>query len=165
MSNYRRLYVPGGNFFFTVVTHRRQPIFSDDYAVQVLRESFLYAQKRKPFNILAAVIMPDHLHCIWTLPNDDADYSTRWQLLKTHATRKLKRRPLWQNRFWEHAIRDENDLHRHLDYIHFNPVKHGYVSKPADWPWSSFRRFVERGYYPVDWGQMQPESTRGLVLE
>lgn len=108
------------------------------------------------FTIDAIVILPEHIHALWTLPDGDADYSTRWMLIKTKLTRSLHRSgvsgPIWQARYWEHLIRDEADFAAHADYIHYNPVKHEYVKAPIDWPWSSFRRWVELGRYPIDWG-------------
>jgi len=111
------------------------------------------------------VVLPDHLHAMWTLPDGNSDFSTRWRLIKTvfarqipaterlSAVRKRKgERGIWQRRFWEHAIRDEHDWERHVDYIHFNPVKHGYAKQAIDWPYSSFHRFVREGQYAVDWG-------------
>ncbi|MEM9118698.1 MAG: transposase [Cyanobacteria bacterium P01_F01_bin.56] len=122
------------------------------------------------FNVEAIVVLPDHLHCIWTLPAGDADFSTRWRLVKSHFTRhcpeqykqarSLSRRhkqeqAVWQRRFWEHQIRDEPDFARHVDYIHINPVSHGLVRAPIEWPYSSFHRFVEQGFYSLDWGKSE----------
>ncbi|CAN7643646.1 transposase [Aquipseudomonas alcaligenes] len=169
MSRYRRALVAGGTYFFTLVTERRQPLLIRPDVRQALREAIIEVRRTRPFHILGWVLLPDHLHAIWKLPEGDADYSTRWKLIKRHVTRTCSAhypRPdlwsqhrsnkghgtLWQHRFWEHLIRDENDLHRHLDYLHGNPLKHGYVAQVADWPWSSFHRWVERGTYPVDWG-------------
>ena len=119
----------------------------------------------------AAVVMPDHIHCIWEM-NTDSDYSTRWQMIKTQFCRTFrsqrvtwKQQPIWQPRFWEHVIRDEHDMRRHLDYLHYNPVKHGLVSRPIDWEFSSMRQFVCRGLYDADWGLAEPESIIELELE
>ena len=161
--NYRRAFLPGGTFFFTVVTAERRPLFADRTNVATLRSAFRQIQEQRPFTVEAAVILPDHLHCIWTLPPGDADFSTRWRLIKTwftkHSDSTLRaeaERPrserLWQHRYWEHMLRDEKDYLRHVEYIHFNPVKHGYVKAPIDWPYSSFRRYVKAGRYPPDWG-------------
>ncbi len=169
MSEYRRLYVPGGTYFFTVVTANRQPLLADPHNVQLLRQAFGYVRERRPFETLAAVILPDHLHCLWRLPEGDADYSTRWQMIKTAFSRKMPasggEKTIWQPRFWEHLIRDEEDLRRHLDYIHFNPVKHGLVSDPNAWRPSSFRRFVEKSWYPPGWGTFEPENLSKMELE
>ena len=121
-------------------------------------------QSRHPFHIDASVVLPDHLHAIWTLPDNDKDFSTRWMLIKSGFSRRLPvgerrnrsrvskgERDIWQRRFWEHLIRDENDYEKHVNYIHYNPVKHGYVAKPADWPHSSIDRFVARGVVNSDW--------------
>jgi putative transposase len=163
---YTRAFCPGGSFFFTVVTYDRKPIFSDKAKIQILRESFRYAKSRHPFQINAFVLLPDHLHCILTLPDEDHDYSTRWMLIKSHfsrkcsipdsyisASRKAKReKTIWQRRFWEHQIVDETDFINHVEYIHFNPVKHGYVDSAINWRYSSFRKFVTLGIYNPDWG-------------
>ena len=122
--------------------------------------------KKHPFNVDAMVLLPDHLHCLWTLPDNDQDFSTRWRLIKSQFTRdyegksKLipsrsrsskKEQAVWQRRFWEHVIRDEDDYVRHLEYIHYNPVKHGFVDAPSEWPHSTFHRYVKNGLYPNDW--------------
>jgi putative transposase len=163
---YRRVFIPGGTYFFTVVTFDRRPIFSSSKAVKLLRQSFLYTAERFPYKIIAIVIMPDHLHVIWTLPPESSDFSIRWRLIKSHFARNWRKSgsgmmisprnekgevDVWQRRFWEHLIRDEEDLNNHIDYIHYNPVKHGLVSLPEDWQYSSFMKFVEKGYYPPDW--------------
>lgn len=165
---YRRVYVPGATYFFTLVTYQRQSLFSQPMAVEALRQAFQYTMKRMPFTIVASVILPDHFHFIWTLPIDSADYSTRWRLIKSHFTRhwhsggsvreSLSRqqkgeRNIWQRRFWEHIIQDEHDLSNHIDYIHFNPVKHGLTDSPAKWKDSSYSKFVQDGYYPANWGK------------
>jgi putative transposase len=163
---YRRSLLPGGAFFFTVVTAERKPLFAEQRNVATLRSAFRAIQLQRPFTLEAAVVLPGHLHCVWTPPGD-VDFSTRWRLIKTwftkhcdlalHAEAKKARitrgeRWLWQHRYWEHMLRDETDYRRHIEYIHFNPVKHGYVKAPIDWPYSSFRRYVKTGYYPSNWG-------------
>jgi putative transposase len=167
MVNYRRALIAGGTYFFTQVTHQRQPWLCTDVARPLLRAAFLKVQQTYPFVVDAMVLLPDHLHCIWTLPPDDSDYATRWRLIKTYVTKqglikpqatwsesRQKRREgtLWQRRFWEHWIRDEVDFARHCDYIHYNPVHHGLCDRSADWQYSSFHRYVAKGFYPVDWG-------------
>jgi len=169
VSNYRRLYVPGGTYFFTVVTYRRRPIFDDPVRVDVLRDAFRYTRRRRPFRVVAVVVLPDHLHCIWVLPKEDEDFSIRWQILKTRFTRVAARDrsgiQIWQPRFWEHLIRDPADLRRHLDYIHFNPVHHGYCKRPIDWRYGSFGRFVRLGLYPPDWGAEGASPDVGWAVE
>jgi putative transposase len=154
MSDYRRLYLENGTYFFTVVTHERRRIFTMPENVNLLRECFRHVRKRRSFEVVSVVVLPDHLHCIWRFDGTDADYSTRWQMIKARFTRLSPElpRPIWQPRFWEHMIRDEEDLCRHLDYIHYNPVKHGYAKAPGDWRWSSFSKFVREGWYTDNWG-------------
>lgn len=170
MPDYHRLRIPGSCYFFTLVTHRRYPILNER-ALPHLKAALLSATMRMPFRIPAIVVLPDHLHCLWSLPTGDADFSRRWQFIKASFTRRLKRMdkniclPIWQNRYWEHCVRDDADFQRHLDYIHYNPVKHGYVTRPCDWPWSSFRSHVDRGYYSEDWGISEPLSIEGLDVE
>jgi len=171
LSDYRRCYVPGGSYFFTVVTERRAGILANDSARDCLRNAIRHCQQHLPFRVDALVILPDHIHAIWTLPTDDCDYSKRWGIIKKHFTQswlalggaeqsvtasrlRYRRRGIWQRRFWEHALRDERDYQNHLDYLHYNPVKHGLVKNVADWPYSSFHRLVEQGVYSVDWGTM-----------
>lgn len=168
MPEYRRAFVPGGTFFFTVVTERRMPLFQKAGARSLLRHAFRDTRTRWPFAIDAIVLLPDHLHTIWTLPSDDADFSIRWSFLKRTFTKSWlaeggheqkvsdsrqanRRRGVWQRRFWEHVIRDETDFARHCDYIHYNAVKHGLASCPHAWPHSSFRRFVREGIYDEAW--------------
>lgn len=163
MSDYRRHRVPGGTYFFTVnLADRRSSLLVDRIAV--LREAFTTTRVARPFSLDAVVVLPDHLHCLWTLPPDDDDFALRWARIKAGFSRHLplgerrrasrirkRERGVWQRRYWEHSIRDDEDLRRHLDYIHFNPVKHGHVKRASDWPYSSFRCWVARGVYPLDW--------------
>ncbi len=157
MSDYRRVYVPGGTYFFTVVTYGRRPFLTEERARACLRHAWRQAQERQPFTTEAVCLLPDHLHCVWTLPEDDADFSARWNRIKGLFTktyragdptiprggasrRRKGEAAIWQRRFWEHRIRDEEDFRRHVDYVHHNPVKHGLVCDVRDWPWSSFHR-------------------------
>jgi len=162
MVNYRRNFVPGGTFFFTVtLADRRSKALVD--RIDLLRNALRAARRERPFLIDAVVVLPDHLHAIFTLPPGDSDFSGRWRRIKGHfssalidVSMELKRRPngdlaLWQRRFWEHTIRDEGDFARHIDYIHFNPVKHVLVQRVRDWPYSSFHRYVREGTLPDDW--------------
>ena len=160
--------MPGGTFFFTVVTHQRRPLLTSAAARDVLRIAMQQVKTTRPFRIEASVLMPDHLHCIWTLPADDTDFSTRWRLIKAKFTilfldhggresrrsqsRQTKReRGFWQRRFWEHTVRHERELYALFDYIHYNPVKHGHVECPHAWPYSSFHRSVADGFSQSDW--------------
>ena len=152
---------------------RQSRLLADN--IELLREAFRYTRARHPFQIEAIVVLPEHLHTIWTLPPDDLDYATRWRLIKTTFSRGLPKgerisqsrsnkgeRGIWQRRYWEHTLKDELDFERHADYIHFNPVKHGYVKSVEEWPYSSFHRFVEQGDYPEDWaGGMEGELCFG----
>ena len=165
MSEYRRAYQAGSYYFFTIVTHARQPIFSNVNNVKFFKQSLAHVSKKYPFQVEALVVMPDHIHTIWKMPEHDSDFSIRWRLIKSYCSRKIPQKPLWQNRFWEHVIRDENDLHRHLDYIYYNPVKHGYVDKVIDWPYSTFKHEVELGRYTADWGHVEPEVIQNCNFE
>ncbi len=180
MPNYRRAHVPGGTYFFTVVTHKRKPVFHDPVAVNLLRTSLRRVQRTRPFLIDAIVVLPDHLHAIWTLPERDDDCGVRWSLIKRYVSsglpgftagpdepsrNKRRERTVWQRRYWEHLIQGEDDFRRHVDYIHYNPVKHGLVRTPADWPYSSFRRAVARGDYPAHWGRQEPDTLQDMEFE
>ena len=164
MSNYRRAKFAGGYYFFTVLTYRRRKLFVDDGARRDLRDAWQKVQQKYPFEIIALCLLPEHVHCVWEMPEGDADFCTRWRLIKSNFTRSYLRRTgreaaqsesrhrkgergVWQRRFWEHQIRDENDLQNHIDYIHYNPVKHDLVRSAEDWPWSTYQRFVERRFY------------------
>jgi putative transposase len=164
MPRYRRAKIAGGTFFFTLALGNRS---SDLLVRQIdrLRDVYRSVQKQRPFETVAICILPDHLHAIWTLPADDADFAMRWNLIKggfsrglastasRSASRIAKRdKGIWQRRYWEHTIRDDADLARHVEYIHYNPVKHGLVSRVCDWPHSSFHQHVKRGLLPHDWG-------------
>jgi putative transposase len=168
MSDYRRYFVPGGTYFFTVVTERRSRLFEQDSARRLLGGVIRQCLFRYPVEVVAIVLLPEHLHTLWTLPVGDSRYSLRWGWIKREFTRawleiggaeegrseartRERRRGIWQRRFWEHTIRDEADLESHFDYIHYNPVKHGLVQRPGDWPWSSFHRWVRAGHYSADW--------------
>ena len=169
MPDYCRAFVPGGTFFFTVVTERRAPWLCEDRARACLCEAMGRCRMRWPFAIEAIVLLPDHLHTIWSLPAGDTAYPRRWAAIKRRFTarwlasggpempvspgrHRQRRRGVLQPRYWEHVIRDERDFERHADYIHYNPVKHGLCRCPRDWPFSSFHRFVQSGDYPPDWG-------------
>ena len=163
MPNYRRAFVPGGCWFFTVnLLERRKTLLVDRIAT--LREAVAATHRGHPFAIDAIVVLPDHLHAIWQLPRGDSDFSTRWRLIKSRFARALPKRErlsavraarsergIWQRRFWEHLIRDEADYARHVEYCHFNPLKHGLVTRVRDWPYSSFHRDVRAGLFPEDW--------------
>ena len=163
MSEYRRLRVPGGMYFFTVNLLDRGSSLLTEH-IGALRDAIRVAKASRPFHIDAWVVLPDHMHCVWTLPGGDVDYSTRWKNIKrefssslpkieTISTSRIARgeRGIWQRRFWEHTIRDDDDYAAHIDYIHINPFKHGLVQQVSYWPYSSFHRFVARGIYPRDW--------------
>ncbi len=168
MPEYRRAKIPGGTYFFTVATYRRGKFLIDEPFRLALREGIGLARETLPFDIEAWALLPDHLHCIWRLPEGDADYAKRWAIIKRHVSKRCghllahdaalsesrrtrKESAVWQRRYWEHQIRDEHDFARHADYIHYNPVKHGYVGRVADWPYSTFHRFVQAGVYTENW--------------
>ena len=167
MPNYRRSNIKGGTYFFTVVTHQRRRFLCLEENVALLRTAFREVMAKHSFHIDAFVLLPDHLHCIWTLPENDADFSTRWRLIKSNFSRQCQpmyqgrvsasrqskgEKAVWHRRFWEHTIRDEDDYRQHVEYIHYNPVKHGLAKAPIDWPYSSFHRYVRAGLYEPDWG-------------
>ncbi|MFZ0051522.1 MAG: transposase [Desulfobaccales bacterium] len=170
MPRYLRAWVPGGTFFLTVVTFNRRKIFNHPQGRRILRKAVNQIIGEFPFSLDAWVLMADHLHTIWTLPKGDTNYGKRVGLIKANFSKAAKiwfhdksmmnlsrqyRREItiWQRRFWEHSIRDEEDLAKHLDYLHYNPVKHGLVQRVRDWPYSSFHRLVKQGIYPIDWGE------------
>jgi len=172
MSNYRRCHEHGSPYFFTVVTYNRRRIFESESAVELLRSAFRTVMNKHPFTIDAMVVLPDHLHCIWQLPDDDTDFSTRWMLIKKQVSASMKsernhrgEKEIWQRRFWEHLIRNDDDYHRHMDYIHYNPVKHGYVKSPAKWPFSSFRKMVTDDLYDANWGTSKPDTILDMNYE
>ena len=173
MSNYRRYFVPGGTYFFTAVVHQRYPLFEIAEARKQLREAIVKVKNDRPFELFAICLLSNHLHAVWTLPHGDSDYSTRWRLIKEEFTttwlatggwegqlsesrKKKGERGVWQRRFWEHTICDEDDLARCVDYTHWNPRKHGLVKRVCDWKYSSFHRFVDSGDYDIDWGGTDP---------
>lgn len=168
MPNYRRARTLGGTFFFTIVTYRRQQIFVGDDVINELRNVVKEVKQKHPFQIDAWVLLPDHMHCIWTLPEGDDAYSKRIGMIKAKFTSRVKHKfersefiteskiryresTIWQRRFWEHEIRGEKDFEHHIDYIHYNPVKHGIVKNVFDWPYSTFHRYVEKGVYSPNW--------------
>jgi putative transposase len=173
LTSYRRNLVVGGSYFFTVnLAERRRRLLTQH--IEALRAAFRYARHRHPFTIDAIVVLPDYLHAIWTLPEGEADFAVRWQLIKAGFSRGLPQgeevspsrsrkgeRGIWQRRYWEHTLRDEKDFTRHTDYIHFNPVKHGHVGRARDWPYSSFHRLARLGVYPADWAGELDERREG----
>ncbi|MBK1642934.1 transposase [Chromatium okenii] len=164
---YRRDYTNGATYFFTVVMFQRVAWFANPIAVAVLREAMRAEMARRPLVIEAMVVLPDHIHAMWTLPDGDADYSTRWRNIKRTFTTSIppaqrpavfasrahkKEQAIWQRRFWEHRIRHEEDFCNHVNYIHFNPVRHQLVKRAIDWPYSSIHRYIRQGMLPIDWG-------------
>ena len=172
MTDYRRSRIAGASYFFTVnLADRSQALLTQNIAL--LRNAFEYTRERHPFIVDAIVVLPEHLHAIWTLPEGDRDFSLRWRLIKTvfsrglpHGEHRSNRRQskgergIWQRRYWEHLIRDEVDFSRHVDYIHINPLKHGLVKRVMDWPHSSFHRYVRADILPMDWA-----GDEGVELE
>ncbi|KTD35414.1 Transposase IS200 like protein [Legionella moravica] len=163
MVHVRRDFTPGGTYFFTLALRNRKSQLLTHH-IDLLGEAFRKIKQKYPFCMEAIVVLPDHIHTVWKLPANDFNYSLRWHQIKSYFTKSLiKERVkitkdhrgeyfLWQRRFWEHRIRDESDLQAHIDYIHFNPVKHGYVSSAKEWPYSSFHRYVQNGVLPENWG-------------
>ena len=169
MSDYRRAHVPGGTFFLTIVTYQRTSLFGVDENVCLLRRALAQVMREMPFRLPAAVVLPDHLHFLWCLPSGDTAFSARVGRMKIIFTRLLRgclttpsgvsfsrskhrESNVWQRRFWEHAIKDEEDFEKHLDYIHYNPVRHGLAACPHSWKYSSFPKWVRSGLYPERWG-------------
>jgi putative transposase len=182
MPNYRRANAEGATYFFTVVAYQRQKFLIQPENRHALRNAIAEVRQHYSFSIEAWVLLPDHMHCIWTLPENDSDYSKRWGLIKAKFTKQNKAQlhneawmnqskhkhresTIWQRRFWEHQIRDDNDFEKHVDYIHFNPVKHGYVDRARDWPYSTFHRYVRSGVYPIDWAGIVAETVGGRCGE
>ena len=168
MPNYHRRFTPNTLYFFTVVTYQRKPLLTIELVRSNLHNAIEHVRRRWEFDIEAIVLLPDHIHTIWKLPDGDSDFSTRWRLIKDKCTRSLKNQGyriehfsdsrikkkehgIWQRRFWEHQIRDEKDFENHMNYIHYNPIKHGYVESLSDWKWSSFHRYVKMGWYDPGW--------------
>lgn len=175
MPYYRRLYIPGSIYFFTVVTYQRRKILTSDLARDILRKAYHDTQEKYPFESLAICLLPDHLHCLWQLPENDFNFSIRWASIKGNFSRHYRQMggeegdrnsshiahrevAIWQRRFWEHCIRNEEDLQKHIDYTHFNPVHHGYVDEIEKWKWSTFHKYQRNGWYPKDWGEKIPDS-------
>lgn len=172
MISYRRNFIPGGCFFFTVnLADRKRSLLIEN--IEFLRAAFRETRQRHPFTIDAIVVLPDHIHAVWTMPDGDADFATRWRLIKSIFSRNLPcgepisasraaqgERGIWQRRYWEHTIRDEDDFARHVDYVHINPLKHGLVRRVQEWEASSFHRYVKLGVYPLDWaGDVSGDSS------
>nr|WP_231131325.1 transposase [Crateriforma conspicua] len=177
MPEYRRAFVTGGTYFFTVVTYQRQPTFADPTAVTLLGNVLRQCASRWPVDAIAIVLLPDHWHSIWSLPPGDDQYSKRLGWIKKELTKRWlvaggsdqqvstgkqrqRRRGVWQPRFWEHTIEGEMDFQSHFDYVHWNPVKHGYVKCAKDWPHTSFHRWVKQGVYPDHWGCFTKERNQ-----
>ena len=171
---YRMTNAEGGTYFFTVNLAERS---SDKLVRHIddLRAVIGNVKQAHPFAILAMVVLPEHLHALWRLPPGDADYPLRWSQVKAGFSRRLARdehirtsrrnkreRGIWQRRYWEHLIRDEDDLAKHVDYIHFNPVKHGWVTRPADWPHSTLHNYIARGLVTPDWGGRMNDEASGF---
>jgi putative transposase len=179
MPDYHRVYVEGGTYFFTAVTYQRYPVFQENQAIEKLNYSIQKTIQRFPFDIDAFVILPDHMHMIWTLPLNDLDFSNRWRTIKATFSRvyhgphhspseSMNRKGehgIWQRRFWEHVIRNQDDFNHHCDYIHYNPIKHGLVNSPSEWEYSSFREYVRKGLYNQDWGKSQQKTLLEMNLE
>ena len=171
MPDYRRNRVAGGTYFFTVaLADRRSDLLIREIAA--LRAAVARTRRLHPFHIEAWVVLPDHMHAVWTLPEGDAAFSTRWALIKRFFSASIPRgearsasrvakgeRGLWQRRFWEHTVRDPDDFARHVDYVHFNPVKHGLTASAADWPYSTFQQAVARGHYPANWSHQVEDAS------
>ena len=160
---YRRHRQAGGSYFITInLLNRKSQLLIEH--IDVLRQAFARVKQRHPFQIPAIVVLPEHLHFIMELPAGDDDFATRIMLIKQNFSRHIPKteviqvsrykkgeRAIWQRRYWEHCIRDERDYEHHIHYIHINPVKHGWVKKASEWPYSSIHRYIAKGIYPKDW--------------
>ena len=164
MPNYIRGQLAGATYFFTLTLAKRQTQLLTDN-INLFRQAYQRANALHAFTTIAICVLPDHLHAIWQMPVDDGDYALRWRIIKSNFSRnfganqqrsssKIKHREkgIWQRRYWEHQIRDDIDLQRHVDYIHYNPVKHGLVAQVKDWPHSTFHKYVAHGIYTENWG-------------
>ena len=162
--DYRRIWHPGGTYFFTINLLQWKGNDLLIRHIQALRESVKVVKAHHPFEIHGWVVLPEHMHCVIELPANDSDYATRIRLIKIGFSKALPKterrsivrinrgeRGIWQRRYWEHLIRDEADFQSHLDYIHHNPVKHGWVKQVKDWSYSTFHRCVKKGIYPLNW--------------
>ncbi len=174
--SYRRNYIEGGTYFLTLCLANRSTSLLTDY-IEELRTAYKQTQEKQPFTVEAMVILPEHLHMIWTLPENDFDYPNRVRLFKGYFSRQLPKYlsqvgnaslekkgelGIWQRRYWEHTIRDQLDFNQHMDYVHYNPAKHGLVVNIADWPYSTFHREVKRGRYTSDWGNNENNLDEGI---
>ncbi len=168
--NYRRAFTPGGTYFFTLTLSNRKSQLLTQH-IHLLRQSIRNVKTAHPFNIDAIAVLPDHLHLLLTLPENDQDYPNRISRFKANFSRQIPNqeklsqsrlrkgeRDIWQRRYWEHQIRDKTDYNNHINYIHYNPVKHGYVSSPTEWPYSSIHRYIREGILPKDWGADVPAT-------
>jgi len=170
MPRFRRIYVPDALYFVTTVTRERKPVFRNGECMEALFDTLRQVRTLHPFVMIAYVALWDHLHLL-VRPVEDTNISQALHSLKLGTTGKVKsllgaqRMRLWQPRFWDHVIRNEKDLNRHIDYIHYNPVKHGYVTRPEDWPRSSYREWLRRGYYEEGWGHVEPTYVVGWERE
>ncbi|WP_231950122.1 REP-associated tyrosine transposase [Legionella lansingensis] len=169
---YRRNFIPGATYFFTVtLRNRKSPLLIEK--IDLLRNAIHSVKNEHPFAIKAYVILPDHLHTIWQLPTNDQDYSLRWKKIKTLFSKRVRKSgyilskskhneyDLWQRRFWEHTIRDQQDFENHVNYIHYNPIKHHFVNQLEDWPFSSFHHYVKSNILPANWAE---SFTNDLLL-
>ena len=167
MPDYRRNRMPGGTYFFTVNLLERKSDLLVEY-IDCLREAVRMVRFKQPFHIDAWVVLPDHMHCVWTLPDGDADYSSRWKAIKIAFSKSIPKterlsavriakgeRGIWQRRYWEHTIRNDKDYAAHIDYCHINPLKHGLVKQVADWPYSTFHALVKAGIYVENWAGVE----------
>ena len=173
MPKYIRSQLAGATYFFTLTLAQCQTQFLTDN-IHLFRQAYQRANALHPLTTVAICVLPDHLHAIWQMPVDDGDFALRWRMIKSNFSRnfganqqrsnsKIKHREkgIWQRRYWEHQIRDEIDLQRHVDYIHYNPVKHGLVSQVKDWPHSTFHKYVAQGIYTENWGGFDDDDTFG----
>jgi len=179
MPDYRRVFVEGGYYFFTVVTYQRRSLLTREISRSILKNVWLEIKSIHPFEDIAICLLPDHVHCVWKLPDNDSNYPVRWNGIKGLFTKryknsgefspepslsrlKKKEATIWQRRYWEHVIRNDEDLYSHIDYIHYNPVKHGFVKDAREWPYSTIHRYIRQGLLDPEWGSCEPRSIKIL---
>jgi len=173
MPDYRRFYIPNSITFITCVTRDRYPYLKSKSDIDLFFSTLARVKEIKPFELMAYVVLPDHFHWLMKVDQSSGNFSKVMHSIKRNFTQNYKQAhnvqksiSIWQRGFWDHVIRDERDLEIHLDYIHWNPIKHGCVNKPSNWPYSTYRDWEGMGIYDLGWGCVEiPENISGLNFE